>query len=64
MSEITAAFRESPEIARVRLSALSKSTANLNPLLQKVIPNFEKTNDVRLEIQNDRQKLLQAVAAR
>lgn len=64
MSEVSGAYRLSPEVARARLSVLSKSEANLNPALQAVIPNFEKTNGVRGEIMEERRKLLQAVAAK
>jgi len=43
---------------------LQASVKTLHPFFQQIIPSFTRVNDVRVEVQAARQKLLQAVSAK
>ncbi len=64
MNSAEEALRLPPEQASERLKTLQASVKTLHPFFQQIIPSFTRVNDVRVEVQAARQKLLQAVSAK
>jgi len=63
MDEIAAALNLSPVATRSRLEELRSREKALNPMLQKSIPNFERVNGNRLEVQSARNAALRSLTA-
>jgi hypothetical protein len=61
MDEVASALRVPPMESRAKLAALREREKTLNPLLQSVIPNFEKTNTAREEVQTARDEAIKAL---
>jgi hypothetical protein len=64
MGEVAAALRMPPGEARDRLQNLREREKSLNPLLQDVIPNFEKVNTQREELLAAREAAIIGLAAK
>ena len=62
MNSVEDAMRLSPDASRDRLKTLQDNVKTLHLLFQEATPSFTRVNDVRVEVQMARQKLLQAVS--
>jgi hypothetical protein len=63
MDEVARALKFPPDEASKKLAALRDGEKSLNPLLQNSIPNFEKVNANRAEVQYARDAALRALTA-
>ena len=63
MGEVAKRLTLPPADARASLASLRERIKTLNPLLQSVIPSFEKVNSEREEVQTVRGKAIKALSA-
>jgi hypothetical protein len=64
MDEIAAVLKLAPDAARPRLEQLRNGEKTLDSTLQNSIPNFERVNGNRAEVQSAREATLKALATR
>jgi len=62
MARVAEALRLPPDVARQRLNDLENTQKTLHPYLRDLIPSLSRINDVRAELQAERQKLLAVIA--
>ncbi|HEX4603629.1 MAG TPA: hypothetical protein VH724_06520 [Candidatus Angelobacter sp.] len=60
--EVLAAFQMSPAQAKQPLTEIAGKIKNMNTSVQAIFPNYSRMNDVRIEVVNEQEKLLQALA--
>jgi hypothetical protein len=61
MTFVEAALRLPPDQARGKLEVLQDSIGNLHPLFQAAIPNVQRINEARRQVQSTRDTLLQVL---